>query len=97
MKEIEELRSYIKKVKAQIEIVKKTEFKKTVLFKKVSWGKPVEYEVGLLCIPQIEGGKSMRYKASHYQIFVGGAKKKEAIAYAKALAKEEKAEIEFQN
>jgi hypothetical protein len=87
---------YLEKLIKQKEIVEKTKFKKVVTLSKNSWTKPVEYDVVLHHIPQIEGGKNTAYERSAYKNFRGGAKKKEAMEYAKTLAEKYQAELIYQ-
>jgi hypothetical protein len=87
---------YLERLAKQKEIIEKTKFKKVVIFSKNSWTKPVEYDVVLHHIPQIENGKKMAYERSAYKNFRGGAKKKEAMEYAKTLAEKYQAELIYQ-
>ena len=91
--EVKTIEKQMMKIRAQIGVVKKTEFEKIVLLRKNPWLKPVEYNVVLRDIPQLPGGQNTYYPSSYHKTFTGGMKKKEAIEYATNLAKEHDAEL----
>jgi len=91
--EIEDLRKFIEKVKAQIEVVKSTKFKPHVYLKRQDYYKPIQYYVGVNIIPEIEDLKGKIFPSEKCKRFVGGQHKKEVFEYAQELAKEYNCEI----
>lgn len=96
LEDIEKLTVWIKRIQDQIETVKNTEFKYVVnLHRHVTYNGRVEFYINVLSIPCVKNGEKMYYVTISTEMFAG-TKRKQALARAKELAAEYKAELDVQ-
>jgi hypothetical protein len=92
------LENHIQRLEKQKRIVEKTQFQKVVILKShpypIPYGTSEGFAVALHCIPQVKNKEAMFHDVVGPKVFCPG-KRKEATAYAKALAEEHKAELIF--
>jgi hypothetical protein len=89
-RDIKEIAAFITAAKAQIEIIKDTQFRRYIKFEKGHdhYRKKVEFSVSVYRVPQVAGNENLRVFESDINVsrrWVGNEHRKEAIEHAHAL------------